>query len=192
VARYSRIAIAAVLQDSHNSLRRCNSPSYRRLCIWNPNKRRLKVPCCSEYVAYSFNCGRWLGRGFSAFFIRHFDLKDKQYESRDAQLTLHGNRLILQYEDFEFAHPKPAAENWRTYLSRFAYGTELLEHLYTGHRQLYDLLDSDEERFGEEFNRFLRANKVLVSFLAGACNHCLAYHDEKDIPRLREELSERR
>jgi hypothetical protein len=167
VTSYIGNAIAAVLQDSHNSILYRNPAGYRHLFVWISYKRRLKVPCCSEHFAYSFNCGRWLGRGLSAFFIRHFELKDKQYGDRLTQLTLHGNRLLSHYEEFEYRSPKPAAENWKTYLSRFDYGTELLEHLYTGHRQTYDLLDTDEERFGKQFNDLLRANKVLVSFLDG-------------------------
>ena len=79
---------------------------------------------------------------------------------------------------------------WREYIRSSPNGRELLEHFYTGHKEMYNLLDVDENMFQAQLDYLLLGNENFVMFLQGACKPCLKYHDEKDIPQLQHELSQ--
>jgi len=85
------------------------------------------------------------------------------------------------------------------YLSEFVYARELLEHLYTGHREIYDLFDAakqSEHNFSESFNKVFRKIQQRIKtelgkeivFHQDAQEGRPTFNDEAVIPQIMNEI----
>jgi len=67
---------------------------------------------------------------------------------------------------------------------RFTYHKELLQHLYTGHSDLYILMGENQGDFEHDFEELIRGVELQPKTLMGACDQCLELHDKKDTSKL--------
>lgn len=79
------------------------------------------------------------------------------------QLIDHGNDIIFEYKKFVYKRVRLTDSTWEEYLQGFRYRKELLQHLLTGHDQIYNLLlynktIESEKSYRETFN--ITINKV--------------------------------
>jgi uncharacterized short protein YbdD (DUF466 family) len=112
-------------------------------------------------------------------------------ENRE-QLKHHREALIKGYNKFIYNYYKFEHVTLEEYLSFFEYWKQFRQHLYTGHRELYDLIgQNDYDLFIERMREDLLDGIVLkTQEFGGACNDCLNLHDEKNIPQLKLMLSQ--
>jgi hypothetical protein len=124
----------------------------RRLLLWGTGKRNVESYIRRKRPSHYFDSSRWLKRGLGSFFIYQYEKKDReqekqrtiverQRESRQEQIVRHGNTLISQYNDFVQRNPREKKSDWDECLKKFQFRKEFLQHLLTGHEQLYDLLN---------------------------------------------------
>lgn len=118
--------------------------------------------------------------------------KKRENENKKKALTKHSNKLIKKYNRFISDYLKVADSTLEEYLSTFTHWRHFQQHLYTGHRELYDLIaQNDYYLFLERMKQDLLDGISLKSkILGGACSECLNLHDEKDIPQLQHALSQ--
>jgi hypothetical protein len=107
-------------------------------------------------------------------------------EQRQRQLTQHCNILIMEYNRYISDYIKIADISLEGYLSRFKYWKQFRQHLYTGHRELYDLIGQNNyhlfiERMGEDL---LNGIALETQTFGGVCDDCLNLHYEREIPQL--------
>lgn len=73
------------------------------------------------------------------------DKRDAEHNAKRQQITGHSNGLIDKYNEFAPNNPKLVDYTWEEYLQGFRYRRELLQHLITGHKQIYDLYNKTVE-----------------------------------------------
>lgn len=166
-----------------------NNPGSRGLCIPNADKSEPWVSVGSQSTTHNFNRRRWAWGGLVPFFIRWLDIKDEERKAREQKIKSRRDELLKRYSEFHFAsRMKPIELSWRQYIELFPSHKIFLQHLYTGHRVLYDLLDHDQLKFENGLQQLLYGFSLHTDSLDGVCNDCLKLYDEKDIPRLRESI----
>lgn len=117
---------------------------------------------------------------------RYLENKKASTEQRQRQLTQHCNILIMEYNRYISDYIKIADISLEEYLSRFRYWRQFRQHLYTGHRELYNLIGRNDyhlfiERMGEDL---LNGIRLETQTFGGACRDCLNLHYEREIPQL--------
>jgi hypothetical protein len=122
--------------------RYCDICKTDRYVPWILNRSQL-------FTHYSYSRG-WT----SAFFICWLDKRDEESKKRRERLTDHCDRLISEYNTYVNNNLRPIDLGWKGYLSGFRYNKEFLQHLHTGHIEVYDLLKTvieSEEASDESF-----------------------------------------
>jgi hypothetical protein len=155
--------------NSNGSLTRCHYYNTSGLLSSSPNKRFSEVSNSRQYFASHLNSGGRLRRGLGAFFIYKSEKKDRIHEkrqeeikqdhdTRQQQIRIHCNTIVSEYNQHRFK-ARPLEMGRAQYFSEFVYARELLEHLYTGHREIYDLFNAakqSENNFSELSNKLFR------------------------------------
>lgn len=105
-------------------------------------------------------------------------------EPRRLQIERHRHELLKRYSKFHFEETFKACEaSWRQYIGSFAFSKIFLQHLCTGRREIYALLDSNEPEFEKGLAHLLQGFSVHTDSLGGVCEDCLRLFDKHDIPR---------
>ncbi len=111
-------------------------------------------------------------------------------------ITVHRSKLMTQFKEFAYTDfkrgrisKKPIELSWRAFIELFTSHKEFLQHLCTGHDNLYALLDTNQAKFEHDLDELIRGIEIDAKTLKGACDHCIELHDKKDRQRLRELLS---
>ncbi len=119
------------------------------------------------------------------------DEAEKQEKQR--QLEQHCDILIKEYTRYISDYPKIAGISLEEYLSCFRYWKQFRQHLYTGHRELYDLIGQNNYNlFKETIDDLLNDIRLETQTFGGACFECLNLHYETEIPQLQLLLSKLR
>jgi len=113
-------------------------------------------------------------------------------EKKQGRLEHHCEILIKEYNRYMSDYLKVAEATLEQYLSRFKYWNQFQQHLYTGHRELYDLIGQNNyhlfiERMAEDL---LNGIALETQRFGGACKDCLKYHNQREIPQLELLLSQ--
>jgi hypothetical protein len=112
---------------------------------------------------------------------------------KQRQLEQHCDILIKEYTRYISDYPKIAVINLGEYLSCFRYWKQFRQHLYTGHRQLYDLIGQNNYNlFKETMEDLLNGIRLETQTFGGACFECLNFHYETEILQLQLLLSKLR
>jgi transcriptional regulatory protein LevR len=119
----------------------------------------------------------------------HDEIK-KQEKQR--QLEQHCDILIKEYTRYISDYPKIAVISLQEYLSCFRYWKQFQQHLYTGHRELYDLIGQNNYHLFIERMREDLLNGIILETqtFGGACFECLNFHYETEILQLQLLLSQ--
>jgi hypothetical protein len=112
--------------------------------------------------------------------------KNRQNKNKKKTLIEHCGKLVSEYNRFISGYFKDTDSSLEEYLSTFTYWRHFQDHLYTGHRELYDLIGHDDyylflQRMKQDL---LDGINLKLKVLGGACKECINLHDEKDIPQL--------
>jgi hypothetical protein len=115
--------------------------------------------------------------------------QDEECRSREQNIKSHRDELLKRYNEFHFVNSlKPIELSWRQYIELFTWHKILLQHLYTGHRTLYDLLDHDQARFENGLEHLLYGFSLHTDSLGGVCEDCLKLYEEREIAALQESI----
>jgi hypothetical protein len=122
--------------------------------------------------------------------VNTYDEAEKQEKQR--QLEQHCDILIKEYTRYISDYPRIAVISLKEYLSCFRYWRQFRQHLYTGHRELYNLIDRNDyhlfiERMSEDL---LNGIALETQTFGGACFECLNFHYETEILQLQLLLSQ--
>lgn len=117
-------------------------------------------------------------------------------KEREQSIKSHRNKLMTEFIEFSYTKfgrgkvfRKPIELSWRQYIELFAFSKIFLQHLCTGHKEIYALLDNNQLRFENGLEHLIRGFSLDTDSLGGVCHECLKLYDEMDIPSLRESLS---
>jgi hypothetical protein len=132
----------------------------------------------------------------NGFFTYRSEKKYAERKEREERLVSHGNKIIKDFIDFHYERlglgrvsRKPIELCWRDYFELFTYHKELLQHLHTGHNDLYSSLDKNQAKFEHDLDELIRGIALDVKTLRGACDQCIDLHDKKEASELRISLS---
>jgi hypothetical protein len=70
------------------------------------------------------------------------DKRDDESKKRKEQLADHRNKIIKEYSTYLNNNLRTTESSLEGYLSQFRYNKEFLQHLHTGHTELYNLLNT--------------------------------------------------
>lgn len=87
--------------------------------------------------------------------------QDTQNQTVARRLIDHSNDIIFGYKRFEYERVRLTGYTLEEYLQGFRYRKELLQHLLTGHKEVYDVLNKtieSEKSYRETYNSII--NKV--------------------------------
>lgn len=98
------------------------------------------------YLAFKPEIDKWLDSKRSTI---------ETDNNRRIHIAEHCNKIAREYIQFASKKIRYVESTWEEYLQDFRYRKELLQHLITGHRQIYDLYEKtvqSEKSFREIFN----------------------------------------
>src|SRR5918994_4351347 len=150
--KYPSIAFYGKLYEKvikvYSGIRYNNSGNYYNNPIRDGNRHlywKRKGSQLSSYHTY------FIG-GINRFFAYYLEKRDQRNSQRDQQITGHCNKLITKFEDKLNGVSNISDFSWKTFFDSFEYSKEFRQHLFTGHKELYDLLNRviESEKLGEE------------------------------------------
>ena len=104
------------------------------------------------YLAFKPGIDRWLDSKRSSM---------EADNTRQGHLVEHCNKIVREYIQFATEKLRYVDSTWEEYLQGFKFRKELLQHLLSGHRQIYDLYNKtvqSEKSYRDTFNN--TTNKV--------------------------------
>lgn len=133
---------AAALSNSAYSITDCFRASCACLLLQYRDKHRTRFGICREYSSCNPDNHRWFGRGLGTFFIRRMDRKDAATDDAKRHFEDHTKALVEQLEKDRAKTEEELKHVDFLNLVQFSrYNKELLQHLYTGERKIFDLLN---------------------------------------------------